>query len=163
MAVAARRSLETLVSLVLPEFSPRHPAMHRGHACPSDIHTLAREAFRLWLSLLTGSRITRHGEVPERPNGPDSKSGVRSRVPRVRIPPSPPFTRTFVPHEITKALPAKTVDSNPRSDPINRVRQGASSDEAQIALRFEGEALPSRPLPETWEASRHTGVDREHS
>ena len=136
--------------------------MHRGHACPSDIHTLAREAFRLWLSLLTGSRITRHGEVPERPNGPDSKSGVRSRVPRVRIPPSPPFTRTFVPHEITKALPAKTVDSNPRSDPINRVRQGASSDEAQIALRFEGEALPSAlsqkhgKLPDTQALTENT-------
>ena len=30
------------------------------------------------------------GEVPERPNGPDSKSGVSSRAPRVRIPASPP-------------------------------------------------------------------------
>ena len=31
-----------------------------------------------------------HGEVPEWSNGPDSKSGVRSPVPWVRIPPSPP-------------------------------------------------------------------------
>ena len=29
------------------------------------------------------------GEVPEWPNGPVSKTGVPSRVPRVRIPPSP--------------------------------------------------------------------------
>ena len=31
-----------------------------------------------------------HGEVPERPNGLDSKSSELVRVPRVRIPPSPP-------------------------------------------------------------------------
>ena len=31
-----------------------------------------------------------NGEVPERPNGPDSKSGDPSRGPRVQIPPSPP-------------------------------------------------------------------------
>ena len=35
-----------------------------------------------------------NGEVPERPNGPDSKSGDPSRGPRVQIPPSPPFPRT---------------------------------------------------------------------
>src|SRR5207253_6520091 len=29
------------------------------------------------------------GEVPERSNGPVSKTGVRATVPRVRIPPSP--------------------------------------------------------------------------
>ena len=40
---------------------------------------------------LTPERI---GEVPEWSNGPDSKSGVRSRVPWVRIPPSPPVTNT---------------------------------------------------------------------
>jgi hypothetical protein len=61
-----------------------------------------------------------------------------------------------VPHEITKALPAKTVDSNPRNGPINRVRQGASSDEAQIALRFEGEARPSLPLRHSPEHSCRT-------
>ena len=30
-----------------------------------------------------------NGEVPERPNGPVSKTVVRATVPRVRIPPSP--------------------------------------------------------------------------
>ena len=34
--------------------------------------------------------IAAPGEVPERPNGPDSKSGVSLRAPRVRIPASPP-------------------------------------------------------------------------
>ncbi len=32
------------------------------------------------------------GEVAEWSNVPDSKSGVLSKVPRVRIPPSPPYT-----------------------------------------------------------------------
>ena len=32
------------------------------------------------------------------PNGPDSKSGEHSRVPRVRIPPSPPFNCLTVSH-----------------------------------------------------------------
>ena len=33
-----------------------------------------------------------YGEVPEWSNGTVSKTVVRSRVPRVRVPPSPPYT-----------------------------------------------------------------------
>src|SRR5262249_16168533 len=36
-----------------------------------------------------GRKILYPGEVPERSNGPVSKTGVRATVPRVRIPPSP--------------------------------------------------------------------------
>src|SRR5207248_7576889 len=35
------------------------------------------------------SRLRHAGEVPERPNGPVSKTGVGLAPPRVRIPPSP--------------------------------------------------------------------------
>jgi hypothetical protein len=40
-----------------------------------------------------GGDLTRCGEVPERSNGAVSKTVVPLRVPRVRIPPSPPFPR----------------------------------------------------------------------
>ena len=41
----------------------------------------------LWEFFTLCKRI--NGEVPERSNGPVSKTGVRATVPRVRIPPSP--------------------------------------------------------------------------
>ena len=39
------------------------------------------------------NQVTRVGEVPEWSNGLDSKSSVRSSVPWVRIPPSPPVIK----------------------------------------------------------------------
>src|ERR1700712_2348108 len=42
-------------------------------------------------AIIEGSTDT--GEVAEWSNVPDSKSGVRANVPRVRIPPSPPEMR----------------------------------------------------------------------
>src|SRR4051812_14702036 len=43
------------------------------------------------MGALSGSDLTRCGEVPERSNGAVSKTVVPLRVPRVRIPPSPPL------------------------------------------------------------------------
>ena len=47
------------------------------------------------------------GEVPERSNGAVSKTVVRLRVPRVRIPPSPPgvFFRPHQPPSISAVTP----------------------------------------------------------
>ena len=49
----------------------------------------------LRIRVLTGRdpfAMVRRGEMTERPKVPDSKSGVLVRVPRVRIPLSPPVT-----------------------------------------------------------------------
>ncbi len=62
-------------------FSARNPAVQRGLLTGID---------RTLVKTYTGkSAFT--GEVPEWPNGPDSKSGVGVSLPWVRIPPSPPI------------------------------------------------------------------------
>src|SRR5574341_438780 len=71
---------------------PIIPAAHkRGNVASGRIHAAAFAVFHARAVL---SRALISGEVPERLNGPVSKTGIRASVSRVRIPPSPPETTT---------------------------------------------------------------------
>ena len=89
------------ISSVLPAVEPQEVAAIDGKAsrrtgkvgscdCPGWAWTCSGLKFRMRTLLELLSRVC-PGEVPEWPNGPDSKSGVRASVPWVRIPPSPPI------------------------------------------------------------------------
>ncbi len=71
------------------------------------------------------------GEVPEWPNGTDSKSVVPETVPGVRIPPSPPFWR-FI------------------TDFDERMRQGTANNSDATAC---GGPMPSQPASTSHDAS----------
>ena len=93
-------SFEEVYADYLPAF-----VANRLNAYCAYLGLEAKSMARLARHVLSTKSIPRilwpsFGEVPERPNGLDSKSSERASVPRVRIPPSPPDD---------KRLPAKAV------------------------------------------------------
>ena len=58
----------------------------------------------VWLYVSVAIMTHRFGEVAEWSNVPDSKSGVGSNLPRVRIPPSPPNTPLSLLNELLKRI-----------------------------------------------------------
>ena len=71
-----------------------NPSLSAKAECLSDEGCSAR---RLDDQCRSAPYLRAPGEVPEWSNGPDSKSGVPSRVPGVRIPPSPQRPGLFGP------------------------------------------------------------------